>query len=144
MYEWIESKLQKTGGYGQGSSEKKTIDSAMAKELEKRYKAVEQESAINSDFEKYIMRIMASANKGKSDSAIAASSNVSDSKTRPVTIKSIIKRAATWNTQDKSEEDVKVYEMIAKTDRGDLDVNVMETYGKPRTELDSNANMVVV
>ena len=95
MYEWIESKLQKTGRDGQGSSEKKTIDSAMAKELEKRYKAVEQESAINSDFEKYIMRIMASANKGKSDSAIADSSNVSDSKTRPVTIKSIIKRAAT-------------------------------------------------
>ena len=39
-----------TGGYGQGSSEKKTIASAVAEELEKRDKAVEQEAAVNSDF----------------------------------------------------------------------------------------------
>ena len=34
--------------------------------------------------------------------------------------------------------------MTAETDRGDLDVNAMETDGKPRTELDLHANMVVV
>ena len=87
---------------------------------------------------------MASANKGKGSAAIAAPANVSDSKTRPVTIKYIIKREATWNTQDKSEEYVKMYDMISKTYRWDLDVDVMETYGKSRTELDSNANMAVV
>ena len=34
--------------------------------------------------------------------------------------------------------------MIANTDRGDLDVDAMETDRKSRTKLDSNANMVVV
>ena len=34
--------------------------------------------------------------------------------------------------------------MIANTDRGDLDVDAMETNGKSRTELDSHANMLVV
>ena len=41
------------------------------------------------------MSIMASANKVKGSAAIAAPANVSDSKTRPVTINSILKRAAT-------------------------------------------------
>ena len=50
MYEWREIKRQKTGGDGQGSSDKKTIASAVDKELEKRNKAVEQEAAVNSDF----------------------------------------------------------------------------------------------
>ena len=63
MYEWRESKRQNTGGYGQGSSKKKKIASAVAEGLEKRDKAVEQEAAVNSDFETYIMSIMASANK---------------------------------------------------------------------------------
>ena len=67
----------------------------MAEEFIKRDKAVEQESAVNSDFEKYIMSIMASANKGKGSAAIAASTNVSGSKTRTVTMNSILKRAAT-------------------------------------------------
>ena len=80
LYEWRESKRQNTGGYVQGSSEKKTIASAVAEELEKRDKAVEQEAAVNGDFEKYIMRMMESANKGKGSAAIAASANVSDSK----------------------------------------------------------------
>ena len=67
----------------------------MAEEFIKRDKAVEQESAVNSDFEKYIMSIMASANKGKGSAAIAVSAKFSDSKTRPVTINSILMRAAT-------------------------------------------------
>ena len=33
--------------------------------------------------------------------------------------------------------------MIAKTDRGDLEIKAMEKYGKSRTELDSHANMLV-
>ena len=41
------------------------------------------------------MRIMANANKVKSSAAIAASANVSDFKTIPVTINYILKRAAT-------------------------------------------------
>ena len=112
--------------------------------IRKRDKEVEQEAAFNSDFEKYIMIIMASAKKGKDSATISASANVSDSKTHSVTINSILKRAATWHTQDKSEEDgnckirglqvnPKVYEMISKTDRGDLDVDAMETDGKSRT-----------
>ena len=76
FYEWRESKRQKTCGDGKGSSEKKTITSAVAEELEKRDKAVEQEAAVNTDFEKYIMSIMASSNKGKGAAAIAASANV--------------------------------------------------------------------
>ena len=95
MYEWRDHKRQNTGRYRQGSSDKKTIASAVAEELEKRDKAVEQEAAVNSNFEKYIMSIMESANKGKGSAAIAASSNVSDYKTLPVTINSILKRAAT-------------------------------------------------
>ena len=95
MYEWRESKHQNTDGDGQGSSEKKTIVSAVDEVLEKRDKALEQEAAVNSDFEKYIMSIMESANKGKGSAKIAASANVSDSKTRPVTINSILKRTAT-------------------------------------------------
>ena len=95
LYEWIERKRQKAGGDGQGSSDKKKIASAMSKELEKRDKAVEQEAAVNSDFEKCIRIIMANANKGKGSAAISTSANFSDSKTRPVTIKSILKRAAT-------------------------------------------------
>ena len=116
---------------------------------------MEQEAAVNSEFEKYIMSILASENKGKGSAAIAAPANVSDSKTRPVTINSILKRASTWHTQDKSKEDEKcnirglqlnpkLYDMIEKTDRGDLDVNAMEIDGKSRTELDSHVNMVVV
>ena len=46
---------QKTGGDGQDFSEKNTIASAVAEELEKLDKAVEQEAAVNSDFEEYIM-----------------------------------------------------------------------------------------
>ena len=65
VYEWIYSKRQKTGRYGQGSSEKKKIASSVAEEFVKRDKAVEHEAAVNSDFEKYIMSIMASANKVK-------------------------------------------------------------------------------
>ena len=34
--------------------------------------------------------------------------------------------------------------MIANTDRGYLNVDAMETYGKSRTELDSRANMIVI
>ena len=67
----------------------------MAEELEKCDKAVEQEAAANSDFERYIMIIMARANKGKGSAAISVSVNFSDSKTCPVTINSILKRAAT-------------------------------------------------
>ena len=37
-----------------------------------------------------------------------------------------------------------MYEIIAKIDRGYLDVDAMETDGKSRTKLDSHANMVVV
>ena len=95
MYEWIESKRQKIGGDGQGFSDKKTIDSAVAEELEKSDKAVEQEAAVNSEFEKYIMSIMARSNKGKGSAAIFASANVSGSKTFTVPINSILKRAAT-------------------------------------------------
>ena len=95
MYEWRESKHQNTGGDGQGSSEKKTIVSAVAEVLEKRDKALEQEAAINSDFKTNIMIIMASTNKGKGSSAIYASANISESKTRTVTINYILKRAAT-------------------------------------------------
>ena len=67
----------------------------MTEELEKRDKSVEQEAALNSDFEKYIMSIMENANKGKSSAALAASAVVSDSKTRQVTTNSILKRAST-------------------------------------------------
>ena len=80
MYEWRESKRQKTDGDGKGHSEKKTIASAVAEEFEKRNKAVEQEADINRNFKKYIMRIMASTNKGKGYAAISASANVSDYK----------------------------------------------------------------
>ena len=58
----------------------------MAEEFETRNKEVEQESAVNSDFEKYIIIIMASANKGKGFTTTYASANVSDPKNRPVTI----------------------------------------------------------
>ena len=114
----------------------------MAEELEKHDNAVEQEAAINNEFEIYIMSIMASENKGKGSAEISASVNVSDSKTHPVTINSILNRAATWHTQDEKcniweyQVNPEVYDMIANEDRIDLDVDATETYGKSRTELD--------
>ena len=65
MYEWIDIKRQKIGGDVQVSSDKNTIASAVDEELEKRNNAVEQEATVNSNFEKDIMSIMASANKVK-------------------------------------------------------------------------------
>ena len=82
---------------------------------------------------------MESANKGKGSAAIAESANISDSKTRPVTISYILKISATWHTQDEKckirelQFNTEVYEMIANTDRGDLDVDAMDTYVKSIT-----------
>ena len=84
LHEWrqTQKKRPKLDDKSKGNSNDKIIATAVAKELEKRQKTAQQEATTNSEFEKYIMSIMANVTKGKKSTTAAVVSIVAKKTTR--------------------------------------------------------------